>query len=58
MVWVLARDRLDDIADAVWKLGQDLLRFLLRRCRVHARLAVLVTQPMATIIKCDFKTVN
>jgi hypothetical protein len=38
VVRALARERFDDVADPVRKLGQDLLRFARRR-RVHARLA-------------------
>jgi len=41
MVRAPARERLDDIADPVRKLGQDLVRFV-SRCRcVHTRLAAL-----------------
>ncbi len=42
MVRALARERLDDIANPVRKLGQDLVRFASRRRRVHARLAASV----------------
>jgi hypothetical protein len=55
----VAHERLDDIADPVGKLGQDLLRFLSRRRPVHARLAALVVRA-ANVgnIGCYFKTVN
>ena len=38
MVRALARERLDDIADAIRKLGQDLVRFLSHRRPIHASL--------------------
>ena len=38
----VARERLDDVADPVRKLGQDLLRLVSCRRPLHARLAALV----------------
>ncbi len=57
MVWGLAREGLDDVADPVGKLSQDLLRFVLRR-RVHTRLSAFITRKQWHQNKCDFKTVN
>jgi hypothetical protein len=42
VVRALARERLDDIADPVRQIGQDLLRFVSRRHLDHARLATSV----------------
>ena len=42
VVRALARERLDDVADSVRKLGQDFLRFLSRRRPVHTRLVASI----------------
>src|SRR6266446_4323322 len=39
VVWTVARERLDDVADPIRQLGQDLVRFVSRRRPVHARSA-------------------
>lgn len=35
VVWAVARERFDDVADPVRKFGHDLLRFLWRCSSVH-----------------------
>jgi hypothetical protein len=50
MVRALVRERLDDIADPVRKLGQDPRRFVSRCCCVHAHLAAVVVQPMLDLL--------
>jgi hypothetical protein len=59
MVRGLTRKRPYEIADPVRKLGQDLVRFVLRRRPVHARLAALVARVTDTRLptnKFDFYT--
>jgi hypothetical protein len=58
MVRALACERLDDIADPVRKLGQDLLRFLSSRRPVHEHLAARSRANNGSDNRCDFETVN
>jgi hypothetical protein len=59
VVWTVARERLDDVADPIRKLGQDLLHFVPRRRPAHARLAALIAPAKdGDDNRCDFKTVN
>jgi hypothetical protein len=44
MVRALAHKRLDDVADPVRQLGQDLLGFVPRRRPAHARLAAFLAR--------------
>ena len=57
-VWTVARERLDDVADPIRQLGQDLVRFVLRRRPVHARPIALSRANDGNDDRCDFKTVN
>jgi hypothetical protein len=53
MLWAVPRERLDDVADPVRKLGEDLARFVPRCRHVHTRLAALVARATN---KFDFDT--